>query len=266
MTNHCAVIGNPVAHSLSPVIHHVFAEQVNLSLSYTKIRGDEASFEQQVRDFFAAQGKGLNVTLPFKQRAYAMAKIRSERCIKAGAANTLWYSDNKLHADNTDGVGLIRDLSHHCSLANAKILILGAGGAARGIIHPLLEAQPQQLWVANRSREPLLQLQKDIPQIQSVEWSQLNGEFDLIINATSAGALGKSLTLPKELMANLPFCYDLMYQLTTPTPFVQYAQQQGCQATDGLGMLVEQAAESFYLWHGLKPKTEPIKCRLALSR
>lgn len=258
MVLHCAVIGNPIVHSLSPIIHHSFAEQVNLPLSYKKIQGSDTEFETQVTDFFAADGKGLNITLPFKQRAYAMADIRSERCTRAGVANTLWYSENKLHGDNTDGIGLVRDLSRYVSLSNARILILGAGGATRGIIHPLFVMQPQQLWVANRRIEPLIKLKSDIPQIQIMEWAQLGGDFDVIINATSAGVLGETLSLPAELMQSNPFCYDLMYQLKTATPFIRYVQQLGCPAIDGLGMLVEQAAESFYLWHKVKPNTEVV--------
>jgi len=186
----CAVIGNPIAHSLSPLIHHAFAQQCSFPLLYEKIQGHDVDFEQQVSDFFAAGGKGLNVTLPFKQRAYMMADRRSERCIKAGAANTLWHENNKLVADNTDGIGLLSDLYRYISLVNTRILILGAGGAARGIIHPLLEAQPQKLIVANRSLEPLEKLQAEIAQIHCISLAHLEGEFDLIINATSAGIYG----------------------------------------------------------------------------
>ena len=254
----CAVIGNPIAHSLSPWIHRAFAEQVNLSLLYEKIQGNNFAFEQQVSDFFSATGKGLNVTLPFKQRAFAMAYRRSERCIKAGAANTLWCEEDRIVADNTDGAGLIRDLSHHFSLINTRVLILGAGGAARGIIHPLLDAQVKQLAIANRSSEPLKHLQAEIPQIDCLSLANLEGEFDLIINATSAGVQDTQLTLPKYILQNQPFCYDLSYKHRGSTPFIDYAQQQSCQAIDGLGMLVEQAAESFYLWHGIRPDTKPI--------
>ncbi len=240
------------------MIHHSFAQQVNLPLLYEKIQGNDLSFEQQVSDFFAADGKGLNVTLPFKQRAYVMADIRTERCIKAGAANTLWYENNKLYADNTDGIGLMRDLSRYISLAKARIVILGAGGAARGIIYPLLAAKPQQLIVANRSLGPLEQLQSEIAEINCISLTHLEGEFDVLINATSAGVLGEGVVVPAAIMMNHPFCYDLAYRYKALTPFVAYAQQLRCKAVDGLGMLVEQAAESFYLWHGVKPDTEVV--------
>ncbi|RUR13960.1 shikimate dehydrogenase [Legionella sp. km772] len=258
MSLRCAVIGNPIAHSLSPRIHHAFAQQFNLPLLYERILGNDLTFEQQVFSFFAAKGRGLNVTLPFKQRAFMMANSHSARCAKAGAANTLWYEDNKLCADNTDGVGLIRDLCRYLPLQNSRILILGAGGAARGIIHPLLEMQPHQLVVANRSLEPLAQLQAEIAQIRCLGLTHLEGEFDLIINATSAGVLGDSLIIPKQVLQNRPFCYDLAYRYQALTPFVDYTQQLGCEAVDGLGMLVEQAAEAFYLWHRVRPDTQAV--------
>lgn len=232
---------------------------------YEKIQSTDLGFEQQVRDFFAANGRGLNVTLPFKPRAFAMADSPSERCRKAGAANTLWYEGKRFCADNTDGVGLLRDLARHLVLAESRILILGAGGAARGIIHPLLESQPERVVVANRSLEPLASLQAASPHLHCVSFSQLEGEFDLIINATSAGTLGGGLELPPLLLINQPFCYDLAYQQQGNTPFVAYAQQQGCQAIDGLGMLVEQAAESFSLWHGLRPDTKTVLAELTTS-
>ena len=254
----CAVIGNPINHSLSPVIHHAFAEQTHLSLLYEKIQGDDLLFEQQVADFFASGGKGLNVTLPYKQRAFTMADVVSDRCQRAGAANTLWITDNKLHADNTDGIGLIRDITHYVSLHHKRLLIFGAGGAARGIIHSLLEEQPLKIVVANRSVEPLRQLKADIPNVDCVRWEHMTGQFDVLINATSAGVSGDGISLPSELMCHHPFCYDLVYCMNALTPFVDYVQQQGCRAVDGLGMLVEQAAESFYLWHAVRPETAPV--------
>jgi len=254
----CAVIGNPISHSLSPLIHQAFAEQTNLSLSYEKIQGNDRLFEQQVLAFFAEGGTGLNVTLPYKQKAFALADVTSERCRKAYAANTLWVKNNKFHADNTDGIGFIRDLARYVTLYDKKILILGAGGAARGIIHPLLRAQPQKVVVANRSAGPLNQLKFDVPQIECILWEHLAGQFDVLINATSTGLSGASISLPVSLFSQQPFCYDLMYNIKALTPFVTLAQQQGCRAVDGLGMLVEQAAEAFYLWHGMQPDTIPI--------
>lgn len=258
------MIGNPIDHSLSPVIHQAFAQQINLPLLYEKILGNNVAFEQQVSTFFTEGGKGLNVTLPFKQRAYALAEKHSNRSIKAGAANTLWYENNKLIADNTDGIGLLRDLARYLSLTNKRILVLGAGGAARGIIHPLLEAKPEILMVANRSNGPLETLQSEIKQIHCVNLSDLKGEFDLIINATSAGLHSDTL-VPVSLFKNKPFCYDLSYRYKVPTLFVTYASQQNCQAVDGLGMLVEQAAESFYLWHGFKPDVAQVLSKKSLN-
>jgi shikimate dehydrogenase len=243
---------------MSPAIHQLFAQQVHRSLSYEKILGDEHRFEQQVTAFFTAGGKGLNVTLPFKQRAYAMANVHSDRCLRAGAANTLWVKDNNVHADNTDGIGFVRDIARYIALHKAKILILGAGGAARGIIHPLLDMQPEHLAVANRSLDPLKQLRSAIPQIDCLSLTELTGDFDVIINATSAGLSGEFFSLSNDILAHSSFFYDLSYKQNGETPFVHYARQAGCNAIDGLGMLVEQAAESFYLWHGLRPDTEQV--------
>ena len=257
-----AVIGKPIAHSLSPIIHQSFAKQTQQTMTYEKIQGDELVFEQQVSTFFSSGGKGLNVTLPFKQRAFAMAEVTSDRCAKAGAANTLWLDDGKIHADNTDGIGFVRDLARYCPLAGKRILILGAGGAARGIIHPLLESKPALLTVANRSFDKVKKLQSEFPEIAVLSLEHLSGTFDLIINASSAGHLGEVISLPKEMMVYTPFCYDLAYQQKKDTPFVSYTRGFGCRAIDGLGMLVEQAAEAFYLWHGVRPDVSAILQRL----
>lgn len=258
MVLRCAVIGNPIAHSLSPMIHHAFAQQMDLPLLYEKIQGDEIRFEHEVVTFFKEGGKGLNVTLPFKQRAFALATQHTTRSVRAGAANTLWYAQDSLVADNTDGVGLLADLLRYQSLLNTRILILGAGGAARGIIYPLLESNPELLVITNRSDEPLRRLKREIKSIHTINLNELSGEFDLIVNATSAGVQGEKLTLPPILFKNKPFCYDLSYAYKGQTPFVDYVKQYQCNAVDGLGMLVEQAAESFYLWHGSKPDTQPV--------
>ncbi|CEG58848.1 shikimate dehydrogenase [Legionella fallonii] len=253
-----AVIGNPITHSLSPIIHQSFAHQAKIELSYDKIQGDERLFEQQVSDFFIHKGKGLNVTLPFKQRAFAMAQHRTERCLLAGAANTLWICDNKLYADNTDGIGLIRDLTRYIDLPGKRILILGTGGAARGIIHPLLAANPETLTVASRTVAKAIALQNDFPQIKYAGLDTLSELFDLIINATSASLEGNTIFLPEQVMSYKPVCYDLAYQQKQATPFVDYAKNLGCVAIDGIGMLVEQAAEAFFIWNGVKPKTESV--------
>lgn len=258
MLQHFAVVGNPIDHSLSPLIHQYFAKQTHVHLVYEKIKADEQSFELQVSDFFTHNGKGLNITLPFKQTAFVMAQQTTERCKQAGAANTLWMKDQQLHADNTDGVGLIRDLSRHLTLKGARVLILGAGGAARGIINPLLEHHLDDLVIANRTLATATQLQQAFPQVRCISLFELAGTFDLIINATSASLTGESIALPKECLAAKPLCYDLAYNQQNATPFVQYARDANCSAVDGLGMLVEQAAEAFFIWHGLMPATQEL--------
>lgn len=259
-----AVIGNPIEHSVSPLIHGYFAQQLGFSLLYEKIKGDEFGFEQQVLSFFKQGGCGLNVTLPFKPRAFALAAEPTLRCQLAGAANTLWMQENKLYADNTDGIGLVRDLSQIMELRGKRVLILGAGGAARGIIHPLLENQLSSLTLAARTLEKANRILSEFPQIKVVPFNELKGTFDLIINATSASLDGQALVLPEMIMNQQPFCYDLAYDLRQDTAFVQYALSCSCQAMDGLGMLVEQAAEAFYIWHGVRPKTESILQQLRL--
>lgn len=253
-----AVIGNPIEHSLSPVIHQHFAKQTNICLSYEKIKGDNSRFEQQVKDFFIHGGQGLNVTLPFKQRAFALAQKKTPRCQQAGVANTLWLDKNQLHADNTDGLGLLRDLTPYLILQGKNILILGAGGAARGIIPALLTTNPTTLTIANRTPETVSRLQRDFPAIQSMELDNLSGIFHLIINATSASLEGETLELPASLLSQKPLCYDLAYLKNKPTPFVAQTQRAGCKAMDGLGMLVQQAAESFFIWNQVKPETSPV--------
>jgi shikimate dehydrogenase len=257
MLKRFAVIGKPIEHSLSPLIHQHFAKQTHLQLLYEKILGDDL-FTRQVLDFFNAKGCGLNITLPFKQKAFALATHKTKRCIAAGAANTLWMEHNQLHADNTDGVGLIRDLSRFMVLREKKILILGAGGAARGVIPPLLETTTNQITIANRSIEKAISLRLAFPDIQIISLANLTGTFDVIINATSASLDEQSIILPRELWASQPFCYDLAYLQKGPTSFVAEAKEKGCQAYDGLGMLIEQAAESFFIWHGIRPDTDSL--------
>lgn len=258
MTQRFAVIGNPISHSLSPVIHQHFAQETGLELRYEKIQGIDSLFEDQVSDFFRQYGKGINVTLPFKQRAFALAAHRTQRCTEAGAANTLWMERGQIHADNTDGIGLCRDLGRYLVLKEKNILILGAGGAARGIIHPLLNLQPEQLTIVNRSQDKIKELQTQFPQVNYAQFDTVHGHFDLIINATSASISGESPLLSPEIMSHRPFCYDLGYKQNEETPFVHYAQRMGCQSVDGLGMLVEQAAEAFYIWNKVMPTTSKV--------
>ncbi|KTC87989.1 MULTISPECIES: shikimate dehydrogenase [Legionella] len=258
MRNRFAVMGNPIAHSLSPFIHQQFAEQTGIALSYEKILVPEDDFEAQVTHFFVQGGKGLNITLPFKQRAFAMAAVLRPRAMQAKAVNTLWMQDGQLHADNTDGIGFIRDLSHYLNLAEKHVLLLGAGGAARGIITPLLEAGVAELVIANRSEENAKRLKADFAQIKCSSFSELAGHFDLIINATSASIAEEKLGLAPSLLKPTTLCYDLAYNRQAPTPFVEWAHEQRTAGADGLGMLVEQAAEAFLIWHGVKPDARAV--------
>ena len=224
----------------------------------------EKDFEHTVRQFFAAGGKGLNITVPFKQRAFAMAQVHSPAAAKAEAANTLYLNAQaQLVADNTDGLGLVRDICHNLKgQLNAKrILVLGAGGAVRGVLQPILAQRPAQVVIANRTYTKacdLVALFTDLGAIEAIPMAQLQGSFDWIINGTSASLTGDLPPLPKGLISNTSRCYDMMYGAQT-TVFNQWALSQGAaQADDGLGMLVEQAAQSFHLWRGVLPPTAPI--------
>lgn len=257
------VMGNPVAHSLSPFIHQSFAQQFSISLCYQKIEVPIASFEQEVIAFFDKGGMGLNITVPFKERAFKLATVKTSRCERAGAANTLWVKEGVLYADNTDGIGLIRDLEYHMSVAGKTILLLGAGGAARGILGPLLDAQPQQLILSNRTLEKAELLKSQFPKMSIHPWEQWREPCDLIINTTAGW---NDLTRAESIMVDHPFCYDLVYNLSTATPFTYWAKRQGCKAIDGLGMLIEQAAESFLVWHGVMPNVSVVKTLLEKRR
>lgn len=252
-----AVIGNPIDHSLSPRIHHAFAEKARVALTYEKILGSILTFESQVHDFFQAGGAGLNVTLPFKRRAFDMANSASKRAEKAKSANVLLYKEGNLYADNTDGIGLIRDLEEHIafSLKGKKVVILGAGGAASGIINPLLTAQVSMLTVLNRDKEKRRDLSLNFPEAHflSLEEDSLTPPYDLIIHATSAGMKDEApLELPSNIWQGEPLCYDLSYATgKESTPFVRLAKRQGLMAYDGIGMLIEQAREAFVIWHGV---------------
>ncbi|MCP0912810.1 shikimate dehydrogenase [Legionella sp. 27cVA30] len=253
-----AVMGNPVEHSLSPFIHQAFARQVKIELIYEKININLPDFAAQVRDFFRAGGNGLNITLPCKQQAFTLAHIATQRCQTAKAANTLWMQNGALHADNTDGIGLIRDLQRHMDVENKKILLLGAGGAARGIIGNLLAANPARFVIANRTFAKAEMLSLEFPLLKPLHFNELDEGFDLIINSTAASLEGSNIALPPVVFSTKPLCYDLAYQAHGQTPFVMWAVAQQCEGRDGLGMLVEQAAEAFYIWHGVKPATKAV--------
>ncbi len=257
------VFGNPIAHSKSPQIHTEFARQTGQALRYEKRLADIGCFAQALQAFQEEGGKGCNITVPFKQEAFAVADELSSRAQLAGAVNTLWFDEQgRCIGDNTDGVGLVKDLqeNHQVPLRQKNILLLGAGGAARGVLAPLLEEQPQQITIANRTvekAEALAQLHTDAA-IQTCGFAELAGQsFDLIINATSTGLQGAVPPLPEGVLNPQGWAYDMLYA-TEPTPFVRWAQAQGGIAFDGLGMLVEQAAEAFFLWRGVRPQTQTV--------
>lgn len=257
-----AVIGHPVSHSKSPFIHQQFAKQTQQALQYLAIDAEPNKFFGKVEEFKKHGGKGLNVTVPFKQQAWELADHNSERAKIAQAVNTLVFKDNKIWGDNTDGIGLLRDITinQNYSLHNKKILILGAGGAVRGILQPLLLEKPSVITIANRTRSKALELASafsNLGETLGCDYIELEGKFDLIINATSAGLKGEQLALPNNLLAQNAWCYDLTYG--NSIPFLQWAQAQGAsRCINGLGMLIEQAAESFYLWRGIRPETKSV--------
>lgn len=262
-----AVLGNPIAHSQSPFIHTLFAQQTGEPVQYEAILvGTQAGeFAQAVQKFQDEGGKGLNITVPFKQAAWALVDQCSERAQRAEAVNTLWFDNQgQRMGDNTDGVGLIRDLTnnHHFDFKGKRILILGAGGAVRGILTPLLGANPIQCVITNRTvskAQTLAITFKEHGNLMVCSYSALSGQsFDLIINGTSASLQGELPPLPPGILAAGGWCYDMAYG-HKPTPFMQWALSEGAQqALDGLGMLVEQAAEAFFLWRGVRPETAPV--------
>lgn len=260
-----AVFGNPVEHSKSPFIHARFAAQTGQQLEYTAECVEPGDFEDAVARFAENNGKGLNITVPFKQEAWQLATRRSERAERAGAVNTLViHGKDDYYGDNTDGVGLIRDLTinHGLQLEGKHILIVGAGGAVRGVIEPLLRTRPASLTIANRTKEKALQLAHDFGDLGNIRGCGFDefgsNRYDVIINGTSASLSGEVPALPAALIHENTFCYDMMYA-TEATPFMRWAQQQGAKGVaDGKGMLVEQAAESFRIWRGCKPDTAPV--------
>ncbi|PWG64825.1 shikimate dehydrogenase [Sediminicurvatus halobius] len=258
-----AVFGNPVSHSLSPRIHTMFAEQTGQQLSYERREVPRDGFAAAVASFADEGGHGLNVTVPFKEEAFGIAGQRSERAERAGAVNTLILGET-IYGDNTDGEGLVHDLRHNLGvgLGGKRILILGAGGAVRGVLEPLLAEQPATVLVANRTRERAEAVAKtfaDLGRISACGLDELEGErFEVVINATSSGLRGKLPPLPDSLVANGATAYDMVYGDRT-TPFVAWARDHGARITaDGLGMLVEQAAAAFELWRRVRPDTEPV--------
>ena len=264
MPDRYAVIGHPVAHSLSPLVHSCFAEQLDQVIRYTRIDATPETFADTARDFFFDRGHGLNVTLPHKQAALELADSVSDRARLAGAVNMLTRNaDGSIAGDNTDGVGLVRDLSANLGLAlrGLRILLLGAGGAARGVLAPLLTEEPAALVICSRTPAKPHELARnflELGRVKGCTYRVLPGKrFDLIVNATSASLEGKLPPLPDELAADA-VCYD-MYYCDHDTPFTRWAKEHGARSAHlGFGMLVEQAAECFYLWRGLRPQTRPV--------
>ena len=268
-----AVAGNPISHSMSPDIHQRFAEQSKQAIHYGRLQPAIAEFAKVAKSFFAAGGKGMNVTVPFKLDAQVLADVLTPRAKLAGAVNTLWIKEGKIYGDNTDGAGLVRDLvAQGIQIRGARILLLGAGGAARGVMGPLLEQEPAQLIVANRSSDKadeLVGLFHDFAdnhhaQLESRALLDLEDQiktplaFDLVINATAAGLSDQSpLTAQAVSHVFVPssFAYDMVYGKTTA--FMQQALHRGARVSDGLGMLVEQAADAFLIWRGADASIDP---------
>lgn len=263
MTDQYAVVGNPIAHSLSPQIHRAFAAQTGEDIRYDKLLAEKDGFADFARLFFASGGRGLNITVPFKLDAYGFADALTERARAAGAVNTLKKRDDgSLLGDNTDGAGLVADLRDNLgwSIGGRKVLLLGAGGAARGALLPLLDEKPQLLHVANRTFAKAEQLVAEFSARGPMSAGGLElfpGDFDLIINASSASLGGELPPLPDSVVGPGCCAYDMVYG-AEPTAFMAWASARGAEVADGLGMLVGQAAESFYLWRGVRPEVAPV--------
>jgi len=260
-----AVMGNPVNHSKSPLIHSLFAEQCGIALEYRAIHVDAGRFESAVRQFSAIGGKGLNITVPFKMEAWQLADRRSTRAELAGAVNTLKFLDSgKIYGENTDGSGMIQDITVNLgkSVKQASVLVVGAGGAVRGVLGPLLEAEPATVHIANRTAAKAHELAAVFSGFGPCTASGLDeirsASYDIVINGTAASLQGDVPDLPASLFAEDALAYDMMYG-SEPTTFLVWADENGAaQCSDGLGMLVEQAAESFLIWHGVRPQTAAV--------
>ena len=268
MTDRYAVIGNPIVHSRSPEIHEAFARQTGQDMRYERILGPLDGFAAAVDAFRAAGGRGMNVTLPFKLQAFAYSPRRTPRAEAAGAVNTLRFDDGSVLGDNTDGAGLAHDLTRNLGLrlSGARILLLGAGGAAQGVVLPLLEHRPACLVVANRTPDKaasIASMFRDHGPVSACGLAELTGRrFDVVVNATSAAIGGAAPDLCPDIFADGAFAYEMMYG-KGETPFLSLARDAGAGGwADGLGMLVEQAAESFLLWRGIRPDTRPVLAML----
>ncbi len=256
------VIGNPVAHSKSPDIHARFAAQTGQNLAYDRLLVPLGGFADAVRELMRQHVKGANVTVPFKLDAYAVASMLTERARAAGAVNTLKFEDGAIVGDNTDGVGLVTDVVRNAGIPmqGKRILLLGAGGAARGVILPILNQHPAQLAIANRTLSKAVDLVRQFDEhgiMEASSFESLRQPFDVIINATSASLSADLPPIPVTVFGSDAFAYDMMYGKES-TVFMRFALQHGATVRDGLGMLVEQAAESFFVWRGVRPDTAPV--------
>lgn len=269
MSDRYAVVGNPVAHSKSPQIHAEFARQTGQDIEYSRLLAPVDGFRETIIGFRASGGRGVNVTLPFKLEAYNLADEVSPRAREARAANFLRFDGDRILADNTDGAGLVADLVQNLGvqLQGRRLLLLGAGGAAQGVLGPLLACRPAILAIANRTVDKALRLAETLRRNPEAAHTVVSGlafaelashHFDVVINATSASIQGEVPPLPERIFAAGALAYDMMYG-KEPTPFMTFAAARGAaRVADGLGMLVEQAAESFYLWRGVRPDTAPV--------
>lgn len=263
-----AVVGNPIEHSKSPLIHHAFALQTGQDVEYSRVLAPLDGFALTVQSMREAGFKGANVTVPFKLEAFHLASQLTERAHDAGAVNTLLFNDEGIVGDNTDGVGLVRDIEQNLGIGfeQKRVLLIGAGGAAEGVLHPVLERHPQLLVIANRSLDKALKMVKKVEDqgeyryvsVNAYAFDDLEGQnFDIVINATSTGLGDAELPLPRDIFAAGALAYDMMYG--RETPFMVFARKHGAaKVSDGLGMLVEQAAESFYLWRQIRPQTAAV--------
>ncbi|WP_250475501.1 shikimate dehydrogenase [Caballeronia sp. GAFFF1] len=274
MSDRYAVIGNPIGHTKSPLIHGLFAQETGQEMTYAAIEGPlepEDAFVDTVKAFIATSGKGMNVTAPFKLQAFALADERSERATLAGAVNAMKFEDGRIIAENFDGVGLVRDIEEnlHQPMAGKRVLILGAGGAVRGALLPFIAAGPGELVVANRDVEKAEELVNRVMAgdfLRACGYHALGsmGQFDLVVNATSASLTGQLPPVPPSVFSPSGGAYELAYGKGL-TPFLRLARDAGVRSVaDGVGMLVEQAAEAFAWWRGVRPQTRAVIDRLTV--
>lgn len=257
MSKQFAVVGNPIEQSRSPELHQAFAAKTGIALNYKKRLAPLDGFSANIQEFFAQGGSGMNVTVPFKEQAFAQCQVLTERAKIAKAVNTLWMQEGVLHGDNTDGQGLVEAIrALDWNLENTNILMIGAGGATRGVIYPLVQAGAKKIVIANRTLARAEQLVTDlrdaVPQaeLHAIALDALTGDFDLVINATSASLTGDALILPDSL--RFKQAYEMAYG--KPSSFLDQAKARGVPTSEGFGMLVGQAIESFYIWNGVKPE------------